>query len=74
VAESTAHFLEKYGTGGISLAPGIPLEFVVPAWAAGTKVDMDVTRPILRDSMPGMTKAADELNRELDQSNGIVKI
>jgi hypothetical protein len=52
---------EKCGTGGISVSAGRPLDFVVPAWSAGTQVDMDVSGRILRAWMPavhaGMTDA-----------------
>ena len=40
----------------------IPLDFVVPAWSAGTQVDMDVSGRILQTWMlaihAGMTKSA----------------
>ncbi len=47
-------------------SPGRNLDFVVPAWSAGTQIDMDVFGPILRIRMPaihaGMTDAADSQN------------
>jgi hypothetical protein len=47
----------------VSYVKHLPYELVVPAWTAGTQVDMDVSGRILRAWMPaihaGMTDAAD---------------
>ena len=62
-ASTALKFRERRHSRFRELRKHLPYEVVVPAWTAGTQVDMDVSGCILRAWMPairaGMTAAAD---------------